>query len=153
MTSPNDRSNTDATVGLDPAVARSWAQRGRQVQTAVAQIRAKGSSRGGEVNATVDAQGKVIDIGITSYALELGSSRVSELVMEAIKRAQDDAARRLELAWVPLTADPAVREILDFGRQLIEPPQTSTPVDEDKLPWEEQIRRQDERIRRQLGRG
>jgi len=153
MTSPFDRSNTATAAGLDPAIARSWAQRGRQVQTAVGQIRAKGSSRGGEVNATVDAQGKVLDIGITPYALELGSTRVSELLVEAIKRAQDDAARRLEQAWLPLTSDPAVREILDFGRQLIDPPGTSTPVDEDRLPWEEQVRRQDERIRRQLGRG
>ena len=153
MTSPIDRSEAEAAVGLDPVIARSWRQRGQQVQTVVAQISVKGSSRGGEVNATVDAQGKVLDIGITPYALELGSTRVSELLVEAIKRAQHDAARRLEQAWLPLTSDPAVREILDFGRQLIEPARTSEPVDEDKLSWEEQIRRQDERIRRQLGRG
>jgi len=118
----------------------------------VAQIRAKASARGGEVNATVDALGKVLDIGIAPYALELGPARVSELLVEAITRARDNAARRVEQAWLPLTSDPAVREMLDFGRQLIEPPQASTPADEDKLPWEEQARRQDERIRRQLGR-
>jgi DNA-binding protein YbaB len=143
----------------DPAnsreIVQKWSQRGRAIQAQVAKIQVRAVSRNSELSATVDAHGHVRDIRLTPQALHLGESRLAQLLTETLQRAQTDAARQVEQAWKPHTSDPAVREIFDFGRALIEPRQSGpqdTPVNEDDLPWEEQVRLQQERIRNQFRR-
>lgn len=132
-------------------IIQTWLQRGRLVQARVAAIQARAVSRNGELGVTVDAQGRVSDVRLTPRALELGDVRLGHLLVETLQRAQADAAKQVEEAWQPLTAHPAIREILDFGRDLTRPGQElRPPVNEDELSWEEQVHLQEERIRRQF---
>lgn len=152
MTGPHDEASTSGTRSRpDAAIVESWAKRGREVQAAVARIRGEASSRHGEVDAVVDPRGHVLDIRLMPHALELGLVRLSRLLVETIQRAQQDAAGQVDQAWQPLTTDPSVREILDFGRQLSEQSHREKPVAEGQLTWEEQVHLQQDRIRRQLG--
>jgi hypothetical protein len=69
----------------------------------------------------VDALGHLQDVRLTPQALRLGEVRLAQLLVETVRRAEADAAQQLEQAWQPLSSDPAVREILDFGRALLDP--------------------------------
>jgi DNA-binding protein YbaB len=106
---------------IQRGIADQWLSRGRAVQAEVNGIKVRTSSRNGELGVTVDAQGHVQDVRLTPQALRLGERRLAQVLLETIQRAEAEAEKQLKQAWKPLTSDPAVREIMEFGRELIKP--------------------------------
>ena len=56
-------------------------------------IDVEAQSPGGEIKVRVDSSGRLLGVHIAGTAVRLGSSRLEELIMDAVGRAQKDAAR------------------------------------------------------------
>lgn len=69
-----------------------------EVHAALAGIRVRASSRNGELGVTVDAQGHVQHIQLTTRALGLGEKRLAHVLLETIQHAEADAARQARQA-------------------------------------------------------
>ncbi len=76
--------------------------------------------RGGTERARDIYSGVVQDLRLTPQALRLGEARLAQVLMETVQRAEAEAAQKLKEAWRPLTGDPAVREIMAFGRSIVD---------------------------------
>lgn len=113
------------------------------VQDAVARIRVRATSRGGELGVTVDAQGHVQDIQLTTRALQLGEKRLAQVLMDTIQQAEADAARQARKAARPLTGDPRIAETMKDLRRMTTG-QTDLEPPPPRVMTEEQIQAADD---------
>ncbi|KEP74924.1 hypothetical protein HR12_02240 [Microbacterium sp. SUBG005] len=86
----------DALRKLDAQVAMSQ-QRAQQMQTLASDIeaiRVEVTSPGGEMTVHVDANGRLVDIDVTTRALALDPPRVRSLLLDALADGYEEASRR-----------------------------------------------------------
>ncbi|MBU3066401.1 YbaB/EbfC family nucleoid-associated protein [Nocardia sp. NEAU-G5] len=108
------------------------------VRAALCRIKVRASSRNGELGVTVNAQGHVRDIHLTAQALRLGETRLAQVLLETIQRAEADAARQAADAARPLTDDRLISETMEEARRMTtgkssaEPP-TRRPMSEQEI--------------------
>ncbi|MEV0227891.1 YbaB/EbfC family nucleoid-associated protein [Nonomuraea sp. NPDC050786] len=94
--------------GIDPRNIRSQDidRTTRQVQQAeavlgdvdelLAEISGAGEADGGHVKASATAEGRILRVLIGQQAVRQGSKELSEQILAAVSRAQDDARRQVE---------------------------------------------------------
>ncbi|WP_181448554.1 YbaB/EbfC family nucleoid-associated protein [Nonomuraea aridisoli] len=71
----------------------AWSER---AQAALDEVTGTGRAAGGQVTATVAADGKVLRVDIGERAMRLGSLQLAEEILAALRLAGLDAARRTE---------------------------------------------------------
>ncbi|MFI7614823.1 YbaB/EbfC family nucleoid-associated protein [Nonomuraea terrae] len=72
---------------------RAWSE---HAQAALDEVTGTGEAAGGQVTATVAADGKVLEVVIGERAMRLGSLELAEEILAALRLAGLDAARRTE---------------------------------------------------------
>ncbi|MGF6889527.1 DNA-binding protein YbaB [Nocardia sp. GAS34] len=88
------------------------------VRSALRRIKVRATSRNGELGVTVNAQGHVRDIQLTAQALRLGENRLSQMLLEAIQRAEKDEKQQAADAARPLTGDRLIAETMQEARRM-----------------------------------
>ncbi|UBU13143.1 YbaB/EbfC family nucleoid-associated protein [Nonomuraea gerenzanensis] len=86
------------------------------------QVIGTGTAPSGEVRATVDAGGRVLDVAYGERALRLGSVRLAEETLEAVRAASADAERQTHdlmraalPGYDPVAARAELESLLDGG--------------------------------------
>lgn len=69
----------------------AWVER---AQDDLNEITGTGTGASGQITATVEATGKVLDVAFTPRALRLDSRTLAEEVLSAVRQAQHDAERK-----------------------------------------------------------
>lgn len=103
--------------------AAKWRRNSADLLAALAAVEVRITSPNGEIGVTVDSQGNVTNIRLTPQGLRLGDVRLSQVMLEAIQRAQTEARRRAHELARRYTNDPdaeAIKEALEdlFGDEL-----------------------------------
>lgn len=86
----------EALLKLDRQVALSQrrAEQMQQLASDIEAIRVEISSPGGHVNVSVDANGRLLDVGFTHQAFALGPDRIRSLLLQALDEGYEEATRR-----------------------------------------------------------
>ncbi|MDQ1176273.1 YbaB/EbfC family nucleoid-associated protein [Microbacterium sp. SORGH_AS_0421] len=86
----------EALLKLDRQVALSQrrAEQMQQLASDIEAIRVEISSPGGQVNVSVDANGRLLDVGFTHQAFVLGPDRVRSLLLQGLDEGYEEATRR-----------------------------------------------------------
>lgn len=86
----------EALLKLDRQVALSQrrAEQMQQLASDIEAIRVEISSPGGHVNVSVDANGRLLDVGFTHQAFALGPDRIRSLLLHALDEGYEEATRR-----------------------------------------------------------
>jgi DNA-binding protein YbaB len=102
--------------------ARVWHRTVASVTAGLQRLTIAKDSRNGEVGVTVDSHGRVQDIRLNRQALELRPEQLAQLILEIIKSAERDAAKRAADLSRPITGDPRVTETLRAANELLGQP-------------------------------
>ena len=77
-------------------VAEKWREQSRTLHESLAEVRVRIATQGDELAVTTDAQGRVADLEIAPKALGLGNETLRRMLLQTIRQAQAEAARRAE---------------------------------------------------------
>ncbi|WJS90944.1 YbaB/EbfC family nucleoid-associated protein [Microbacterium testaceum] len=86
----------EALLKLDRQVALSQrrAEQMQQLASDIDAIRVEIASPGGQVKVSVDANGRLLDVGFTHQAFALGPDRIRSLLLQALDEGYEEATRR-----------------------------------------------------------
>ncbi|ANZ35664.1 hypothetical protein BBK82_05795 [Lentzea guizhouensis] len=101
------------------------------IQTAFRDSRTEAQSPDGSVIITVGSGGRIESLQLTPRADDLGHTTLARTIMDTIRRAQVEAARKIETTLQPLLGDGEgmafLREQIDQGIAVIDPAGTVEP--------------------------
>jgi DNA-binding protein YbaB len=113
-------------------------QQADAIQAAFRESRTEVRSPDGAVTVTVASGGRIESLQLTPKAVDLGHTALGRTIMETIRRAQVEAARKIEESMRPLLGDGAsmnfLREQVEQGIAAIDPAGTVTPEPPTRRP-------------------
>lgn len=126
------------------ARARDLAERSREVRDRIRRAQATQRSPGGAVTATVAPNGALRHIEFSPEAGRFSSARLGEVVLETVRRAQEQAARQVVAAVEPELGGTAAMGFLTGSVPVAAAPVAAAPVEADDLPLPRSLRAPDD---------
>jgi DNA-binding protein YbaB len=101
------------------------------IQAAFRESRSEAKSPDGAVSVAVASGGRIESLQLAPKAMDLGHTALGRTIMDTIRRAQVDAARKMEESMRPLLGDGAsmdfLRDQVEQGIVAIDPAGTAMP--------------------------